>query len=319
RRSNGMPTASNSSRSQPTPTPSSTRPPDSESRSVTTLAVYTGLRCGTRQMPVPSRTRSVTPARNVSALSGSSMPASGPVGNRPSGAYGYDDAYSSNSTTCSGSQIDSKPRSSASRPTARTRSGEAFPLPSGTNNPTSTCPPRSPVLAGATSLRIAAEATGTATVQDHARASNLATGRGGPLRPRRHPLGRRDVRRGRGQPRPRALPARADRLLLPHAGRRLRGRGRRAGDDGPGLALDRPLRRTVVAAVLALPDRQQRLHRHGPQPPAAGSAHGDGAVEPHGRRQARGAAARDRVRPAHRRRARHRRGRRPRLGRRGAG
>jgi hypothetical protein len=63
RRSNGTPRASNSSRSQPTPTPNSTRPPDSESTSVTALAVYTGLRWGTRQIPVPRRIRSVTAAR----------------------------------------------------------------------------------------------------------------------------------------------------------------------------------------------------------------------------------------------------------------
>ena len=51
RRSNGAATASNSSRSQPTPMPKSTRPPDSTSRSTTCFAVYTGLRWGTRQMP----------------------------------------------------------------------------------------------------------------------------------------------------------------------------------------------------------------------------------------------------------------------------
>ena len=46
--------ASNSSFSQPTPMPSSTRPPDMASSVATCLAVITGLCCGRMRMPVPS-------------------------------------------------------------------------------------------------------------------------------------------------------------------------------------------------------------------------------------------------------------------------
>ena len=52
RRSNGTPSASNSSRIQPTPMPSSTRPPDRRSRVATSFASTSGLRCGRIRMPV---------------------------------------------------------------------------------------------------------------------------------------------------------------------------------------------------------------------------------------------------------------------------
>ena len=65
-------------------------------------------------------------------------------------------------------------------------------------------------------------------------------------------------------------PARADRLLLPHARLGLRGRGRRAGDDGAGLARHRPLRGPLVAAVVAVPHRHQRLPRHARRARSAG-------------------------------------------------
>ena len=55
RSAKGTPMASNSSSSQPTPMPSSTRPPESWSRVAISLARMIGLRCGRMRMPVPRR------------------------------------------------------------------------------------------------------------------------------------------------------------------------------------------------------------------------------------------------------------------------
>ena len=74
---------------------------------------------------------SVTAARNDSAVNGSRMPLSPPAGILPSAAYGYCDAYSSNSTTCSAAQIEWNPRASASRPSVRMYSGVENGLPRG--------------------------------------------------------------------------------------------------------------------------------------------------------------------------------------------
>ena len=63
--------------------PRSTRPFDSQSIVVTDFAVYTGLRCGTSNTPVPSLTFVVTAARNDIAANGSINPTSGRAGNRP--------------------------------------------------------------------------------------------------------------------------------------------------------------------------------------------------------------------------------------------
>ena len=79
-------TALNSSSSQPTPMPKSTRPLDSQSRVETSLAVYTGLRWGSSTMAVPSRTVVVWAARKDSVVSGSSSPVPGGAGMRPSSA-----------------------------------------------------------------------------------------------------------------------------------------------------------------------------------------------------------------------------------------
>ena len=70
------------------------------------------------------------------------------------------------------------------------------------------------------------------------------------------------------------VPPGADRLLLPDARLGLRGRGRRAGDDGAGLAGHRRLRGPLGGALVALPHRHQRVPRHAPRPPAAGPADG---------------------------------------------
>ena len=73
RRSNGTPSASNSSSNQPTPIPSSTRPFDNASRVATSLASTAGLRCGRINTPVPSLTFDEFAATHVSQMSGSGM------------------------------------------------------------------------------------------------------------------------------------------------------------------------------------------------------------------------------------------------------
>src|SRR5438067_1245489 len=77
----------------------------------------------------------------------------------------------------------------------------------------------------------------------------------------------------RDHPRPargaaRGAPPRADRLLLPDARLAVRGRGRRAGDAAAGVAELRPLRGPRGAALVALPDRDERLPRHAERPGA---------------------------------------------------
>ena len=63
RSSKGTPMASNSSRSQPIPTPRSNRPPERRSRVATSLARTTGLRWGRIRIPVASRSVVVAAAR----------------------------------------------------------------------------------------------------------------------------------------------------------------------------------------------------------------------------------------------------------------
>ena len=68
RESNGVINASNSSASQPAPTPSTTRPPARRSRLATCLASSTGLRWGSTSTAVPSSTDSVTAAAWASTM-----------------------------------------------------------------------------------------------------------------------------------------------------------------------------------------------------------------------------------------------------------
>ena len=89
RRSNGTPSASNSSSSQPTPMPRSSRPPDRWSSDDACLAKYSALAWVTMLTPVPSRRRSVAPAMNVRAMNGSVKPASVGRPSLPLGLYGY--------------------------------------------------------------------------------------------------------------------------------------------------------------------------------------------------------------------------------------
>ena len=81
-----MPSASNSSLSQPTPTPRLTRPPDMESSVPSDLANTTGLRWGRIKMPVPNRRVVVAVATHVSQISGSGSGVSGVIDIRPEGS-----------------------------------------------------------------------------------------------------------------------------------------------------------------------------------------------------------------------------------------
>ena len=71
--SSSTPWSAISSSFQPKPMPSTNRPPDSWSSVATAFAVTIGSRCATRQMPVPTRSRSVTAAAIDSATNGSSV------------------------------------------------------------------------------------------------------------------------------------------------------------------------------------------------------------------------------------------------------
>ena len=77
----------------------------------------------------------------------------------------------------------------------------------------------------------------------------------------------------RGPASARAVPARADRLLLPHARLGVRGRGRGAGDDGRAWRRS-TASRVARAALVALPHRHERLPRHAAGPRAARAADG---------------------------------------------
>ena len=91
RSSNGMPRMSNSSFSQPTPTPRRTLPLDSASSVATSFASVTGFRCGRIRIPVPSRTVVVRAATQASHTSGSGIGTSSGPGIRPLFEYGYSD------------------------------------------------------------------------------------------------------------------------------------------------------------------------------------------------------------------------------------
>ena len=71
RRSNGTPSAANSWRAQPTPTPKMKRPPDRRSTFAAIRAVSTGCRYGSTMTVVPISTRLVMPASQPSVVNGS--------------------------------------------------------------------------------------------------------------------------------------------------------------------------------------------------------------------------------------------------------
>ena len=85
RRAKGTPIASNSSLSQPMPTPSSSRPPVMKSRVAVSLARTRGLRCGSTMTPVRKRSRVVSAATWASQIKGSGRSVDGPPGSLPVG------------------------------------------------------------------------------------------------------------------------------------------------------------------------------------------------------------------------------------------
>ena len=125
RRSNGTPSAANSSAIQPTPMPSAKRPPDSRSRLAACFARISGLCSGTRQMPVASRIERVTDAAKLSATNGSSQSIVAGSEKLPLSAYGYRESWWSNSTTCSPIHSVAKPAASAARAVSQSVAGRA--------------------------------------------------------------------------------------------------------------------------------------------------------------------------------------------------
>ena len=133
--------------------------------------------------------------------------------------------------------------------------------------------------AGADASRRRAEAVATAVVRRRAaRGANppcpdpILTSRS--AAPRRDPH-RRTVgtdRPGASSRAARASARDAHRLLLPDARLGVRGRGRRPGDDGAGVARLRPVRGPLVAALVALPHRHQRVPRPARRPGPPGDA-----------------------------------------------
>src|SRR6201993_4648042 len=107
-----MPSAWNSSASQPMPTPRMKRPPLSRSSVATVLASTRGLCSGTRQIPVAILILLVQAAVNARVVNGSANGVSVGIGNSPA-EYGYFEPYFSKRMTCSGAHILAKPNRSA--------------------------------------------------------------------------------------------------------------------------------------------------------------------------------------------------------------
>src|SRR5262245_15409188 len=118
RSSNGASSASNSRSTYPTPTPNTSRPPDSTSTVASSFARTSGLRSGNTMMPVPSRTDSVRAARNASEVTGSRIGSAGSM---------FDgDRFGSGTTRCSETQIESIPVFSAASASRTSRSRVAY-------------------------------------------------------------------------------------------------------------------------------------------------------------------------------------------------
>ena len=88
RRSNGTPSASNSSRDQPMPMPSVSLPPLSVSSVAACLATSTGLCSGSSSTPVAIRMVEVAAAAKLNPINGSIQSASAGTAIRPSSEYG---------------------------------------------------------------------------------------------------------------------------------------------------------------------------------------------------------------------------------------
>ena len=124
RSKSAAPRAANSSLSQPTPTPTVTRPFDSTSIVASILAVSTGLRCGRIITLVIRRSRVLLAATNDMSVSCSS--ASPPPGNSPLTVYGYFDAIATGKTTWSAMTVEWKPSASPRSTSASSASGSAL-------------------------------------------------------------------------------------------------------------------------------------------------------------------------------------------------
>nr|WP_236004011.1 hypothetical protein [Nonomuraea antri] len=111
RRSNGTPSASNSCRAQPAPTPSTSRPPLSCCRLAAIRATSSGCRYGTISTLVPSLMRLVRAASQASVVNGSKN------------GGGYRPATSGVSTTWSDTISTSNPSPSATCAQRHNRSG----------------------------------------------------------------------------------------------------------------------------------------------------------------------------------------------------
>src|ERR1700675_1461348 len=97
----GAPIASNSSRIQPTPQPTMSRPLESTSIVARIFAVSTGGRYGTTMTDVSSLAVDVIPARKVKSVSCSRHSPDGLLTNEPLSLYGYVDAIFFGMTTWS--------------------------------------------------------------------------------------------------------------------------------------------------------------------------------------------------------------------------
>ena len=107
----GTPSASNSCRAPPAPTPSTSRPPLSSSRLRAIRATSSGCRYGSTTTVVPSRIRVVMPASHDSVVNGSKN------------GSGYRTATSGVTTTWSETMSRSKPSPSTIRPHSRSTPG----------------------------------------------------------------------------------------------------------------------------------------------------------------------------------------------------
>ena len=116
---NATPSASYSSASQPTPTPSSKRPPLKWSSVATSRAQSSGCRSGTSATAEPTRSVVVCKASAWHVNNGSNSAGRSPTGSlgdsaEPgSGGYGYSESKWRKNTMCSGTHTEWKPSASA--------------------------------------------------------------------------------------------------------------------------------------------------------------------------------------------------------------
>ena len=134
RRSNGTPSASNSSRDHPMPTPSVNRPPHNVSSVAACLATTTGLCSGSSSTPVARRIDEVAAAAKLNPIIGSIQSAVDGTAICPSSEYGYRDADRSTITTCSPDHRVANPaRSAAWATTSMTARSAPVPMPRACN------------------------------------------------------------------------------------------------------------------------------------------------------------------------------------------